>query len=72
MRTIALLTLALALVGAASAAVPSPPAGKLYHGVYPGGITGEEDDIAPADPRLADAFRTLVGANANVLGRVGH
>jgi len=48
-RTIALLTLALALVGAASAAVPSPPAGKLYHGVYPGGITGEEDDIAPAD-----------------------
>jgi hypothetical protein len=24
------------------------------------------------NPRLADAFRTLVGANANVLGRVGH
>jgi hypothetical protein len=48
-RTIALLTLALALVGVASAAVPSPPAGKLYHGVYPGGITGEEDDITPAD-----------------------
>ena len=49
MRTIALLTLDLALVGAASAAVPSPPAGKLYHGVYPGGITGEEDNITPAD-----------------------
>ena len=24
------------------------------------------------NPRLADAFRTLVGAKANVLGRVGH
>jgi hypothetical protein len=89
-RTTALVTPAVALAGAASAAVPSPPAGKLYHGVYPGGMTGEEDDIAPAvvwenddkpahdtdmrvqdNPRLADACRTLVGAKANVLGRVG-
>ncbi len=29
--------------------VGPPPAGKLYHGVYPGGATGEEDDITPAD-----------------------
>lgn len=29
-----------------------PPAnGKLYHGVYPGGKTGEEDDITAADIR---------------------
>ena len=48
-RTIALLTLALALVGTASAAVPAPPVGQLYHGVYPGGISGEEDDITPAE-----------------------
>ena len=27
----------------------SRPAGCLYHGVYPGGITGEEDDITLAD-----------------------
>jgi len=26
-----------------------PPPGKLYHGVYPGGRSGEEDDITPAD-----------------------
>ncbi len=29
--------------------IAAPPAGKLYHGVYPGGKTGEEDDITPAD-----------------------
>ncbi len=36
----------------ASAAIPkiiSPPPGKLYHGVYPGGRTGEENDVTPAD-----------------------
>jgi hypothetical protein len=26
-----------------------PPAGSLYHGVYPGGQTGEEDDLTPVD-----------------------
>ncbi|MGB8463837.1 MAG: glycosyl hydrolase [Terrimicrobiaceae bacterium] len=26
-----------------------PPTGKLYHGVYPGGIDGEEDDITLSD-----------------------
>ncbi len=28
-----------------------PPAGHFYHGVYPGGITGEEDDITLDDLR---------------------
>src|SRR5262252_3199279 len=26
-----------------------PPAGSLYHGVFPGGHTGDEDDVTPAD-----------------------
>ena len=38
--------------------VGAPPAGKLYHGVYPGGVTGEEDDITPAD---VDAYESTVG-----------
>ncbi len=29
--------------------IPKPPAGKLYHGVFPGGLTGEEDDMTLAD-----------------------
>lgn len=29
--------------------IPIPPQGMLYHGVYPGGVTGEEDDLTPAD-----------------------
>jgi hypothetical protein len=29
--------------------VAPPPPGKLYHAVYPGGITGDEDDIALTD-----------------------
>ena len=33
----------------ASGDIPNPPAGKLYHGVYPGGVTGEEDDLTLAD-----------------------
>ena len=28
--------------------VSPPPAGDMYHGVFPGGVTGEEDDITPA------------------------
>ncbi len=45
----------LLLEGGGSAAVRSisrlglPPPGKLYHGVYPGGRSGMEDDITPAD-----------------------
>jgi hypothetical protein len=32
-----------------SGIVAVPPEGQLYHGVFPGGVTGEEDDITPAD-----------------------
>jgi len=32
-----------------AATIPLPPAGSLYHGVYPGGVTGEEDDLTLAD-----------------------
>ncbi|NLF38715.1 beta-mannanase [bacterium] len=32
----------------AQAPIEPPPAGYYYHGVYPGGVTGEEDDITPA------------------------
>ena len=35
-----------------------PPAGKLYHGVYPGGVTGEEDDLTAAD---VTAYETAAG-----------
>ncbi|MBI2839843.1 MAG: hypothetical protein HYX75_16135 [Acidobacteria bacterium] len=34
---------------AASSSINPPPAGKLYHGVYPGGQTGEEDDVTLGD-----------------------
>ena len=34
------------------------PEGKYYHGVYPGGISGEEDDITSAD---VAAYETAVG-----------
>jgi hypothetical protein len=35
-----------------------PPAGSYYHGVYPGGQTGAEDDITPAD---VDSYEKAVG-----------
>lgn len=38
--------------------VGPPPAGRLYHAVYPGGVTGEEDDLTPAD---VDAYEAAVG-----------
>jgi hypothetical protein len=52
--------------GASAAAVASrsaevmapPPAGSLYHGVYPGGTTGEEDDITAAS---TDEYEAAVG-----------
>jgi len=31
--------------------VPLPPPGYLYHGVFPGGISGEEDDLSLNDLR---------------------
>jgi hypothetical protein len=63
--TLAALIAALFLVGGAAAAplqkVGAPPPGKLYHGVYPGGVTGEEDDLTPAD---LDAYEAQVGKPA--------
>jgi len=38
--------------------VGTPPAGKMYHAVYPGGVTGDEDDITPAD---VEAYEAQVG-----------
>ena len=35
-----------------------PAAGSVYHGVYPGGKTGEEDDITPAS---TDEYEATVG-----------
>lgn len=35
-----------------------PPAGFYYHGVYPGGKTGAEDDITPAD---VESYEQTVG-----------
>jgi hypothetical protein len=34
---------------AAADRIQPPPAGRIYHGVYPGGVSGEEDDLTPAD-----------------------
>ena len=44
--------------GSGSAPVSPPGDGLYYHGVYPGGLTGEEDDITPAD---VDAYESLAG-----------
>jgi len=38
-----------------------PPPGRFYHGVYPGGITGEEDDITLNDLR---AYEQAAGKTA--------
>ena len=45
----------------ASSRIAPPPKGQLYHGVYPGGKTGEEDDLTLQD--LA-TYETAVGAKA--------
>ena len=41
--------------------VAVPPRGHLYHGVFPGGATGEEDDITPADVK---SYEQLAGRSA--------
>lgn len=41
--------------------IAPPPDGKLYHGVYPGGKTGEEDDLTAQD---LSTYETAVGAKA--------
>jgi uncharacterized protein (TIGR01370 family) len=38
--------------------IAPPPAGKIYHGVYPGGPSGEEDDFTLTDLRQ---YEQLVG-----------
>lgn len=38
-----------------------PPLGTLYHGVYPGGVSGEEDDIVPEN---VTSYERLVGKSA--------
>ncbi|HJX41187.1 MAG TPA: glycosyl hydrolase [Anaerolineales bacterium] len=64
------LVLLFALLGlqTASAADPPlrgligvPPEGQLYHGVFPGGRTGEEDDITAAD---VASYEKLAGKSA--------
>jgi hypothetical protein len=44
--------------GASASILATPPAGSLYHGVYPGGTTGEEDDITPTS---TDQYEATVG-----------
>lgn len=43
------------------ASIQSPPKGFLYHGVFPGGRTGEEDDITPLDLAV---YEDAVGKHA--------
>ena len=55
-------SLALGQTGPASRPVVQrlllPPPGELYHGVYPGGQSGEEDDITAAD---VSSYESTVG-----------
>ena len=46
---------------ATESTVELPPAGKLYHGVYPGGVSGEEDDLTLDDLR---SYEQAVGRAA--------
>ena len=57
MKLLAVAATALVLAGP----VASPPPGMLYHGVYPGGVTGEEDDITPGD---LSSYESIVGKTA--------
>jgi len=41
--------------------IPLPPEGQLYHGVFPGGRTGEEDDITAEELRT---YERIVGKTA--------
>lgn len=53
-----LLALAALCTGEEARRVLAPPEGRLYHGVYPGGKTGEESDITPEDQ---EAYERAVG-----------
>ena len=39
----------------------APPLGKLYHGIYPGGKSGDEDDLRPRD---LEEYQKAVGQQA--------
>jgi len=41
--------------------IPLPPAGKFYHGIYPGGITGAESDLTLND---LQSYEETVGKTA--------
>jgi hypothetical protein len=41
--------------------IKNAPSGKLYHGVYPGGVSGEEDDLTLED---LESYETIVGKSA--------
>src|SRR5262245_15953610 len=41
--------------------IPLPPKNNLYHGVFPGGKTGDEDDITPED---LTSYESTVGKSA--------
>ena len=58
----ALLTAAcLAAGSAAGQPLPAPAAGRFYHGSYPGGVSGEEDDITVRD---VQTYEDVVGQKA--------
>ncbi|MFZ4776685.1 MAG: hypothetical protein ACOYM3_15045, partial [Terrimicrobiaceae bacterium] len=46
---------------AAAPSVPAPDVGRFYHGCYPGGVTGEEDDITVRDVKN---YEKVVGRHA--------
>jgi len=46
---------------AATTRIGFPPAGQIYHAVFPGGRTGEEDDITPED---LESYEQTVGKTA--------
>ncbi|MCX7848023.1 MAG: glycosyl hydrolase [bacterium] len=56
--SVALVVLGAGAVESGQYVIGVPPAGKVYHGVYPGGVSGAEDDITPAD---VDAYEAAVG-----------
>ncbi len=61
-RLLALVLVGFAFGPAAAWTIEPPPAGYLSHGCYPGGVSGEEDDLTERD--LA-AYERVVGQKAS-------